>query len=102
MHLGSREVVEWDKSGEAEGLPASHVSSTYFVHFVSFVKSSIPRGFSNSGISMKPVPPCGIRTNRLVIGVETWDPGRNERAPFSARQGSRANQKPSALGGDVY
>ena len=50
----------------------------------------------------KPVPPAGRRTKRFVIGVVKCDPGRNERAPFSAVHFSRGIQNPRADGGLVY
>jgi hypothetical protein len=53
-------------------------------------------------ITSKPVPPPGILTKRRVIGVIRWEPGRKDNAPFVSVHGSRAIQKPRALGGLVY
>ena len=60
-------------------------------------------GVFDAGISSsKPVPPCGSRINRFVMGAVLCDPGRKESAPFSEVHFSNANQNPRALGGSVY
>jgi len=75
--------------------PGSHVSRTY--------APPGGGGASAAGISSsKPVPPAGRRTKRLTIGAILCEPGRKDRAPFSDVHFSKANQKPSALGGSVY
>lgn len=76
-------------------LPGSQHSSTY---------SPVDGGGSLvcAGNCSKPVPPAGRRTKRFVIGVVKCDPGRNERAPFSAVHFSRGIQNPRADGGSVY
>jgi hypothetical protein len=67
------------------------------------VKMYSPSGISRGGNNCsKPVPPSGRRTNLLTIGVVMWEPGRKDIAPLSSVQGSKAIQKPSALGGSVY
>ena len=76
-------------------LPGSQHSSTY---------SPVDGRASLVGTNncSKPVPPVGRRTKRFVMGVVKCDPGRNERAPFSAVHFSRGIQNPRADGGSVY
>ena len=76
--------------------PASQHSSTY-----SLADGGAPR-LMGTGNCSNPVPPEGKRTKRFAIGVTKWDPGRNERAPFSAVHFSRGIQNPRADGGSVY
>jgi len=77
--------------------PGSQHSSTY-----PLVNGGIPEQSVGTGNCSKPVPPVGKRTKRFVIGVVKCDPGRNERAPFSAVHFSRGIQNPRADGGSVY
>ena len=78
-------------------LPGSQHSSTY-----PLVNGGVPEQSMGTGNCSKPVPPVGKRTKRFVIGVVKCDPGRNERAPFSAVHFSRGIQNPRADGGSVY
>jgi hypothetical protein len=74
--------------------PGLHSSRTYSPTEVG--TWSGPRSCSN------PVPPEGKRTKRFAIDAVRWEPGRKDRAPFFRVHFSRAIQKPSAVGGDVY
>lgn len=84
-----------DANATSARLPGSQHSSTY---------SPVDGSASLVGIGKcsKPVPPVGRRTKRFVIRVVKCDPGRNERAPFSAVHFSRGIQNPRADGGSVY
>lgn len=79
-------------------VPGLHVSKIYSP----FTLSSTDFSSSGGTRGSKPVPPVGRRTKRLVMGVVRCEPGRKERAPFSAVHRSRGIQKPSADGGLVY
>lgn len=81
----------------SDSLPGSQHSSTYPPAKGASLTWSV--GVCNCS---KPVPPVGRRTKRFVIGVVKCDPGRNERAPFSAVHFSRGIQNPRADGGSVY
>jgi hypothetical protein len=86
----------WPKRGmRGTYVPGPQASRMYF--------PSAFGGIISGGISSSnPVPPCGNRTKRFVIGVARWDPGKNDRAPFSGVHFSSANQNPRADGGSVY
>ena len=76
-------------------VPGPQASRTYF-------PSGFGGTFSGGMRSSNPVPPCGSRTNRFVIGDVRWDPGKKDSAPFSGVHFSSANQNPNADGGSVY
>ena len=78
-------------------IPGSQHSSTY-----AFAEGLFPEQLAETGNCSKPVPPVGRRTKRFVMGVVKCDPGRKERAPFSAVHFSRGIQNPRADGGSVY
>ncbi len=76
-------------------MPGSHVSRTYSP-CGGVVESAV------TGRASKPVPPCGSRTNRLVIDAVRCEPGKNDKAPLCGVHLSNAIQKPTAEGGFVY
>lgn len=82
------------EEGVHVNIPGAHASSIY----LPFGCSTVLLGRSSSN----PVPPPGSRTNRLVIGLVRWEPGRKDKAPFSGVHFSKAIQKPRAVGGFVY
>lgn len=85
------------KLRRSDCLPGSQHSSTYLP-----VKGGAPEELADAGSCSKPVPPVGKRTKRFEMGVVKCDPGKNERAPFSAVHFSRGIQNPRADGGSVY